>query len=318
MSSQQLEEPFAPFDPQSVLDTNNFALAIAIIVEYLNFGNTREEMARISALSQSWCEAYFGTALFVRHNLTTVLKHHPNLFNPTVLSRARLRPVPREEEDGMDADVFPEYCEPSLLDDDTIYQLVDAVASRQAYGLQLCDMKDQYEHLHPQVLATTLKETELIWNIPGVLANLARLDVDSFGRVEVLSFNDPPDTTVGEPMDTSLAASPRSVDESDMSLDSSDDEEGSESRMSIDQKPEDEASFDSDSSMASFYSVDSCGTFYTARTDLELDHEDFAFDNALGETTSADGGAMEGVEQYTFAHFASFVGCIARLSGRTE
>ncbi|KAG8421779.1 hypothetical protein J3458_003624 [Metarhizium acridum] len=279
---------FTPFNPGLVLDPNNFMAAIAIILDYINFGNSRVEVVEVRDLAQAWCKEYFNTPLFARHELDTVLEHHPNMFNFALMSRARLDPLPPEDV-AMDVDGFPAYCEPSLFDDHVIHQLVDVVAARQAHLQQLHGASDHYAHVLPQVSAASLKETRIIWNIPGVMASLARLNIAALDDgTGYPMFVDPPGPTAEDgSMDAGAASTGRASGcRSEMSLDNS---SGSCS-MSLDRPFDDGPELSDDS----FQTADSGGTFHTARTSSWAGLAAPAGDDSRMDTVVEDAAAEQG------------------------
>lgn len=325
---------FTPFNPSPLLDPNNFMLAITVIIDYINFGNTRQEVVQLRNLAQAWCERYFSTPQFARHKLDRVLKHHPNLFNFSILSRARLDSLPAvaaantnnddNDNTAMDVDGFPTYIEPCLFEDHVLYEMLDIVAARQQH-LQQIHNGDPYAHLRPQVSAASLKNTHIIWNLPEVMASLARLNIAALDDgTGTPMFVDPP----APAQRASVSGSDMSPDCSSgcdcMSLDGTPDEDA-EAEV-LDGAPEEDAelldgtsSEDAELSDTSFLTAESEGTFQTARTSPEAvdvgalvrdtsrmvltDFEDAtAEQDASTEQDAAaeqdvPGEAMEGVEQ---------------------
>ncbi|KIE01796.1 hypothetical protein MAJ_02018, partial [Metarhizium majus ARSEF 297] len=313
---------FTPFNPGPLMDPNSFMLAITVIIDYINFGNTRQEVVQLRDLAQAWCERYYSTPQFALHELDRVLKHHPNMFNFSIISRARLDPLPAaaantndddDDDNAMDVDGFPTYIEPSLFDDNVLYELLDIVAARQQH-LQRMHNDDPYAHLRPQVSAASLKETHIIWNLPGVMASLARLNIAALDDgTGFPMFVDPPAPTAADSSMNAGAAPAQRASESapDMLSECS---SGCDC-MSLDGRTPDEdaelldgtSDEDAELSDASFLTAESDGTFHTARTSPEaagleaLTLDDSQMDLTVVEDAAAEqdvpGEAMEGVEQ---------------------
>ncbi|KAK9439443.1 hypothetical protein VB005_07598 [Metarhizium brunneum] len=315
---------FTPFNPSPLLDPNNFMLAITVIIDYINFGNTRQEVVQLRDLAQAWCERYFSTPHFTRHKLDRVLKHHPNLFNFSIISRARLDSLPAaaaaantnndndNDNTAMDVDGFPAYVEPSLFEDHVLYEMLDIVAARQQH-LQQIPNGDPYAHLRPQVSAASLKDSHIVWNLPEVMASLARLNIAALDDgTGTPMFVDPPAPTAA---DSSMNAGATSAQRPSAS--GSDTSPGCGSGcdcMSLDGTPEEDAEVldrtsdeDAELSDASFLTAESDGTFQTARTSPEaagpgaLARDDSQMDPTDSEEAAAEqdapGEAMEGIEE---------------------
>ncbi|KAF5126005.1 hypothetical protein E5D57_010699 [Metarhizium anisopliae] len=327
---------FTPFNPSPLLDPNNFMLAITVIIDYINFGNTRQEVVQLRDLAQAWCERYFSTPQFARHKLDRVLKHHPNLFNFSIISRARLDSLPAaaaantdndNDNTAMDVYGFPTYVEPSLFEDHVLYEMLDIVAARQQH-LQQIPNGDPYAHLRPQVSAASLKDSHIVWNLPEVMASLARLNIAALDDgTGTPMFVDPPAPTAADSsMNAGAAPAQRaSASGSDMSpgcgsgcdcmsLDGTPDEDA-EAEV-LDGTPEEDAEVldrtsdeDAELSDASFLTAESDGTFQTARTSPEAagpgalarDGDDSQMGPTDSEEAAAEqdapGEAMEGVEE---------------------
>lgn len=195
MSSIGSHRAISPFETDITYDENHFIAGLEIILEYLNFGNTYEELWNVKNRSRLWCCEYYSCTTFQQYTLGPVLNAHPNLFDFSIPSWNRLLPLPQEDDQPMSTDrntntsgsgsgsgsadsEFPTYTEPVLLDDDVVYALVDGMQEESERISPEDTDEDPYGMLRTPLTAGALRQSPLIFYVPELICHLSQMTVE--------------------------------------------------------------------------------------------------------------------------------------------
>ncbi|KAJ6789582.1 hypothetical protein PWT90_07417 [Aphanocladium album] len=195
---------------------------LGIILDYLNSGNGEHNLCELQRRAREWCQSYFHTRTFNCGVPEQVLSVHPNLFDLGKRSYERLDssppPLVLDDDDDDDDDElssdsfslppsiddtsseesfagesFPSYAEPVLLDDDTLYGIIErydqdhqpieerrlAQVMREIADEAAATGDDTSPHrimpFEIRIRAVDLVESPIIFFIPEVVVHMAHL-----------------------------------------------------------------------------------------------------------------------------------------------
>ncbi|OAQ63416.1 hypothetical protein VFPPC_09884 [Pochonia chlamydosporia 170] len=182
-----------PCHQSSLQNVNLLTEAVAIIYNYINFGNSTDELAFVLNHAQSWCERFYETPSFPRDQLTEIRREHPNIFNLRVFCRNRLDYSPNRGGPLYPARPILPHKSAYPVDEFTLYRAATTVARQQdARRQRQPHYADGYARVRPELEAKWFRDTALHEDIPGVLASIARLNLDVVGNSDTkpLTFVD--------------------------------------------------------------------------------------------------------------------------------
>ncbi|POR35249.1 Uncharacterized protein TPAR_04557 [Tolypocladium paradoxum] len=181
-------------------DRGHYERGLEILLDYLNKGNTYDDLLRVQQAARNWCRGCYDTARVLCARPTTALDAHPDLFIFAALSWKRICPageiIPADGDeedvaDGTDGDsdgdsddseteLFPAYEEHTLLEDWKIAEVVEWRDIRFWYNVRngFVDLRDdRYSGMRGSPISgTDLLGSPILQFLPEVLMQMAFID----------------------------------------------------------------------------------------------------------------------------------------------
>lgn len=188
--------------PSPTYEQEEFSAGLELILDYLNAGNTYDELLHVKNRANLWCREYFSSSVFNAGHPDELLHIYPSIFDLEVPSWKRLDPEEPQDTDkdvDMDTDTavdednnstddqdeggdhvltkFPAYSEPTLLDDAEAFSAADMLEAQLADNME-DDADDEYAGLREPLRVWHVNRSPLIFHVPEIMIHLALVDPD--------------------------------------------------------------------------------------------------------------------------------------------